>query len=151
MTSRSLRPGCGLVMRRQDTWLDLNLTMPQLRALVVVRQRQHLTVSDLADALSQRLPAVSALVTRLVRAGLVRRCEDPQDRRRVRLELTDHAETLLTAVDDRAFARFATILRQMSPQGRQALATALDELVQLLSPPAGEPDTRPVPPAHREG
>lgn len=131
-----------LVMQRQDAWLDLDITMPQLRALFAVRRRQPITVSDLADALGQRLAAVSALVTRLVRAGLLRRSEDPQDRRRIRLELTDHAERVLAAVDDRSAARFTAILGRMSPQGRQALATALDELIGLA---ATAPDTPPDP------
>jgi DNA-binding MarR family transcriptional regulator len=121
-----------LAIQRQDAWLDLDLTLPQLRALFVVRRRQPITVSDLADALGQRLAAVSALASRLARAGLLRRSEDPNDRRRVRLELTDHAERLLAAVDDRSAARFAAILGQMSPQGRHALAMALEELVRLL-------------------
>jgi DNA-binding MarR family transcriptional regulator len=139
-----------LAIQRQDAWLDLDLTLPQLRALFVVRRRQPLTVSDLADALGQRLAAVSALVTRLVRAGLLQRSEDPNDRRRVRLELTDHAERLLAAVDDRSAARFAAILGRMSPQGRQALAMALDELVRLLHDATDQPArSGPRPPPSR--
>lgn len=122
-----------LVLRRQDAWLELDLTMPQLRALLVVRQGQPLSVSEVAAALDQRLAAVSALVNRLVRAGLVRREEDPDDRRRVRLQLTDEAERTLTSMDDRAAERFAAILARMSPRGRRALNTALEELVELFS------------------
>jgi DNA-binding MarR family transcriptional regulator len=139
-----------LAIQGQDAWLDLDLTLPQLRALFVVRQRQPLTVSDLASALGQRLAAVSALVTRLARAGLLRRSEDPNDRRRVRLELTHHAERLLAAVDDRSAARFAAILGQMSPQGRHALAMALDELLRLLHD-ATDQHAQPGPRRHRKG
>jgi DNA-directed RNA polymerase specialized sigma24 family protein len=46
------------------------------------------------------------------------------DLRRVRLELTHHAERLLAALDDRSAARFAAILGQLSPQGRHSLAMA---------------------------
>lgn len=122
-----------LVMQRQDAWLDLDLTMPQLRALTVVRRRQPVTVSELAGELDQRLAAVSALVNRLVRAGLVTRAEDPDDRRRIRLGLSEDAERMLAGIDERAAARFTEVLGRMSPQGRRSLAAALDELVEILS------------------
>jgi DNA-binding MarR family transcriptional regulator len=122
-----------LVLRRQDAWLELDLTMPQLRALLVVRQHQPVSMSGVAKALDQRLAAVSALVNRLVRAGLVHREEDPDSRRRVRLRLTDEAERMLTQLDDRAAQRFSAIVARMSPQGREALNAALEELVELFS------------------
>ncbi|MGP4100067.1 MarR family winged helix-turn-helix transcriptional regulator [Nonomuraea sp. KM90] len=123
----------GLVLQQQDAWLELDLTMPQLRALFAVRRRSGCTVSELAESLGQRLAAASALANRLVRAGLLRHVPDQEDRRRVRLELTDDAEQMLSAVDRRSTDRFAAILGRMSPQGRDALTTALLELIELMS------------------
>jgi DNA-binding MarR family transcriptional regulator len=122
-----------LVMQRSDAWLNVDVTLPQLRALFLIGQRQPLTVSDLAALLDQRLAAVSALVTRLARAGWVRRSKDPTDRRRVLLALSEDGAALLRGVNDRSAVRFATVLARMSPQGRQHLAVALDELVGLFS------------------
>jgi DNA-binding MarR family transcriptional regulator len=125
----------GLVMRRSDAWLDLDITMPQLRALFCISRQQPMSVSALADALDQRLAAVSALVTRLVRAGLVQRAEDPHDRRRILLEVTGDGERMLTGVDNRAADRFEAVVAQMSPRGRHCMAVALGELIDLLSAP----------------
>jgi DNA-binding MarR family transcriptional regulator len=129
-----------LVMRRSDAWLDLDITMPQLRALFCISRQQPMSVSALADALEQRLAAVSALVTRLVRAGLVRRREDPDDHRRVLLEVTDRGARMVSGVDSRAADRFEAVLAQMSPRGRHCMAVALSELIDLLSaqPPSDE-------------
>jgi DNA-binding MarR family transcriptional regulator len=101
--------------------------------LFAVRRRAGCTVSELAEALGQRLAATSALAGRLARAGLLRRGDDQDDRRRIRLELTDDAERMLTAVDRRSADRFAAILGRMSKRGRDALAVALTELVDLMS------------------
>ncbi|MDN5856517.1 MAG: MarR family transcriptional regulator [Actinomycetia bacterium] len=120
-----------LVVQRPDTWADLDVTMPQLRVLFAVRRKQPISVSALADTLELRLAAASALVNRLVRAGLLHRSEDPRDRRRVLLALTDSAEQALTRVDERSTARFAAVLTRMSPEGRRHLAAALMELVHL--------------------
>jgi DNA-binding MarR family transcriptional regulator len=130
-----------LVMRRSDAWLDLDITMPQLRALRCIGRRQPMSVSALAEVLEQRLAAVSALVARLARAGLVQRSEDPDDHRRVLLEVTDEGERMLTGVDSRAEERFEAVLGQMSPHGRQCMAVALGELIDLLSAPPRDEGT----------
>jgi DNA-binding MarR family transcriptional regulator len=132
-----------LVLQRADTWLDVDVTLPQLRALFLVGQHQPVTVSDLAALLGQRLAAVSALVTRLARAGWVRRSEDPSDRRRILLRLSDEGVTLLQGLNDRSAARFAAVLARMSPQGRRHLAGALDELVRLAAEPDAAHDDDP--------
>jgi DNA-binding MarR family transcriptional regulator len=64
------------------------LTVPQLRALTWIRRKPGQGLSPLADHLGMSLPACSALVDRLVRAGLVERATDPTERRRIQLRLT---------------------------------------------------------------
>lgn len=123
------------MVQRPDAWADLDVTLPQLRVLFAVRHKQSISVSRLADALGLRLAAASALVNRLVRAGLLQRSEDPRDRRRVLLALTDSAEQALTRVDERSAARFAAVLTRMSPEGCRHLAGALKELVHLAEAP----------------
>ncbi|MFI6294649.1 MarR family winged helix-turn-helix transcriptional regulator [Nonomuraea sp. NPDC050790] len=122
-----------LALQRSDAWLDLDLTLPQLRVLFAVRRRDGCTVSELAETLGRRLAATSALVNRLVRAGLLDRVSDQDDRRRIRLRLTGEAEQMLTAVDRRSADRFAAVLGRMSVRGRAALAEALTELIDLVS------------------
>ncbi|TMS00267.1 MarR family winged helix-turn-helix transcriptional regulator [Nonomuraea basaltis] len=139
-----------LALQRSDAWLDLDLTLPQLRVLFAVRRRTGCTVSELAQTLGRRLAATSALANRLVRAGLLRRVSDQDDRRRIRLELTDEAEQMLTMVDQQSADRFAAILGRMSTQGRVALAGALSELIELVSSDLSEDPTPGADPHRRE-
>jgi DNA-binding MarR family transcriptional regulator len=64
------------------------LTVPQLRALTWIRRHPGQGLSPLADHLGMSLPACSALVDRLVKAGLLERSTDPSERRRIQLRLT---------------------------------------------------------------
>ncbi|GAA3017913.1 MarR family winged helix-turn-helix transcriptional regulator [Streptosporangium longisporum] len=130
-----------LTLQRSDAWLDLDLTLPQLRVLFAVRRRDGCTVSELSETLGRRLAATSALVNRMVRAGLLQRVSDADDHRRVRLRLTDEAERMLTTTDQRSADRFAAILGRMSAQGRAALAGALSELIELVSADLAEDRT----------
>ena len=74
------------------TWLRLDLTMAQFRALVVVNHRPGITVGELGCQLSIGQSAASLLVDHLVRRGLVARVEDPADRRRALLSCTPAGE-----------------------------------------------------------
>jgi DNA-binding MarR family transcriptional regulator len=69
----------------------LGLNRTDVRCLDIVEQRQRVTAGDLAAGARLTTGAVTAVLDRLEHAGYVRRVRDPQDRRRVLVELTDAA------------------------------------------------------------
>lgn len=75
--------------------LEHGLNRTDVRALVAImdaaRRGQALTAGALGSAVDLRSASVTALVDRLERAGHVRRVPDPEDRRRVSLEMSDAA------------------------------------------------------------
>ena len=75
-------------------WCDLELTMAQLKAFVVIGHDGPLAVSAVAEAMGTGRPAASAVVDRLVNVGLVVRAEDATDRRRTNVQLTDAGSEL---------------------------------------------------------
>ena len=76
-------------------WMDLPLTLPQLRVVFTVAHNQTSSVRQIARQLEIGEPTASYLIEKLVQAGLLRRSEDPADRRRVRVELTPAGEGLI--------------------------------------------------------
>src|SRR3954449_10422421 len=54
-----------------------------------IGQREPATLNEVARAVGRGAPAVSRSVDSLVRAGLVERTQDPDNRRRLALRLTD--------------------------------------------------------------
>src|SRR5215470_14883981 len=69
-------------------WLQTDMTVAQLRALFVVADFGPIPIGGVAARLGIGLPAASSLVDRLVDQGLVKRREDPADRRRTLAEPT---------------------------------------------------------------
>jgi DNA-binding MarR family transcriptional regulator len=61
------------------------------RCLDVLEERGPITAGELAATTGLSPGAITSLVDRLAGEGLVRRAPDPDDRRRVRIELTDAA------------------------------------------------------------
>jgi DNA-binding MarR family transcriptional regulator len=68
--------------------LGVNLT--DLHALNIVENRGGLTAGALAAEAGLTTGAVTGVIDRLERAGYARRVPDPADRRRVKIEVTDH-------------------------------------------------------------
>jgi len=70
---------------------EVGLTMQWYQALLVIKTYhagEHITVGELAEQLMIRDHSAAELVSRLVRAKLVRRKIDPQDRRRSLIVMT---------------------------------------------------------------
>ena len=78
-----------------SAWIDLQLTLPQFKMLVIISQAEFSTVGCIAEQLGIGEPTASYLVERLVKAGLVERAEDPLDRRKAKILVSSEGRTLL--------------------------------------------------------
>lgn len=86
-------------MRRMHTKMEMSMiygiTGSQFFVLKRIRERKRLTVSEAAENLGVSLSAITALVDRLVKTGMVTRTRDENDRRLVWLEITPEGEEVL--------------------------------------------------------
>ncbi len=69
---------------RLEAWVELGLTMTQLRVLFLLREENGASAGVLAERLRVTPSTVTRIVDRLVRHELVRREPDDGDRRLVR-------------------------------------------------------------------
>lgn len=99
-----------------------------LRALAV-RER---TASELARSLGVRLPTLTQLADGLVARGWIDRHDDPTDRRRVRLALTESGTEVYRSARECAEDRMAHILGFMHPSQTEALIKGLEALRSAL-------------------
>lgn len=112
------------------------VTLPQLRALVLVATRTSVNASAIAAALDIHPSNASRLLDRLVQAGLLDRQESPTDRRHVALTLTPRGSRLVASVMAHRRAAYLRILGTMGAAERRRLSRALEEFADA----AGEPD-----------
>lgn len=121
-----------LYARDTDAPELLELPLAQLRALNVLGndgEERTPTMGELADALGVALSTATQLAERIEKRGLARReHSDPDDRRVVRLGLTDDGRRLLAERRRRRHERLADALARMTPGQTQALVAALTPL-----------------------
>jgi DNA-binding MarR family transcriptional regulator len=113
---------------RIQAWSEDGLTVPQLRLLWTLRDEDGQPVGALAEHLGVNPSTITGHVDRLVRQGLVRREEDPDDRRVVRNYLTDEGAIVVTEVRRFAGAYVIKILNRLNDAEVERLAAALDDL-----------------------
>ena len=84
-----------LLMSSVPAWLDLQLTVPQLRTVFIIAHAESASVTQVAKRLGIGGPTASHLISKLVEAGLVERTEDQEDRRCMRVRLAPAGEVLI--------------------------------------------------------
>jgi len=85
-------------------------------------------MAALAEAVAVTAPTASRLCDRLVKKGLVRRRTDRNDRRQVRIGLTEAGRQLIDTVSTRRRREITDLLASIPPKTQRSVATALVEL-----------------------
>src|SRR5256885_17256228 len=84
----------GLKATMGQAWMEIDLTLPQMRTLLVLAEEGPLVIGQIAQRLGIGLSTGGHLVDRLVQAGLAERTEGVEDRRRTLGRLTPKGEDL---------------------------------------------------------
>jgi len=107
---------------------QLDLTAPQMHALLSLGNDAGLTMGELSRRGGISEKTMTGVVDRLEQAGHVRRERDPADRRLVRVVLTDQGRGLFEACDAHLAGRLRHFLALLEPDDRTALLRMLDRL-----------------------
>jgi DNA-binding MarR family transcriptional regulator len=121
---RASRALVGITVRALASVSD-EVTLPQLRTLVVVSLQGPQTVSALADRLDVHASTMTRMCSRLVARGLVARTPSALDRREVVIELTMPGQGLVDEVMEKRRREIDSIVRRMAPDEVDRVVSAL--------------------------
>lgn len=131
-------------------FVDVNLTMPQLKTLMSLYGNERATMGELAEALGASVSTLTGIVDRLVDHGLVARENDPHDRRVVVVRLTTEGTGLVDQIFLCARDRLGRVAAQLTDEelevvdrGFQLLAHAVHRATASVpvAPPSEEDPT----------
>jgi DNA-binding MarR family transcriptional regulator len=126
-----------------SVWMDLDLSMAQLKTLMTLYNRGPVSIGHIAECLGIGQPTASHLVDRLVQTQLVSRTEDPHDRRRTLAQLSPGGEELAERINQ---VRFRTLRRWLAQLDDATLAAylqssrALADVAKAETLPTSEPN-----------
>jgi len=114
-----------------EPWRKLDVPLAQLKSLFLIHIRGSLTVNALASSLGVTPGNVTSIVDRLVSQGLLKRTEDPEDRRLVLLELTDKGRTTVMDIHDTNRGHIKSLFEKMSMEDLEALYRGISALLAI--------------------
>ncbi len=137
VTLHASRGLLGVIARSVAQALE-EVSLPQLRALVLLATAGALRQGVVAERLGVHPSTFSRNVDRLVAGGWVRRDADPERRHAVRIAITDQGSALVERVSERRRAAIAEVLARVPADRRAAVLDGLAEFTAA----SGEPDPR---------
>jgi len=113
--------------------LDSRLSVPQFRCLNYIDRQPGCSLGAVAAFLGVTLPTASAMVDRLARAGHVHAASAADDRRRVRLTISDDGKAVLEQVREDARKELSAMFARRPADELQAISVGLAALKRALT------------------
>jgi DNA-binding MarR family transcriptional regulator len=125
-----------------------DLPLPQLRLLGMLERHGGARMSEVSEKLGVALSTATQIADRLTARGWVQRESDPEDRRVVRLALTQAGRQLAKERRSERRRRLRAMLSAIDPEARERAVAALEVLYQgARTLDAEDRETVPPPPA----
>ena len=121
-------------IRVQDyrPWVQIELTKEQLRVIFLLYHKGQSSPGEIALAFGVPKANVTSVIDRLVNKGLVSRHENPSDRRRYLLSLTDDGKNRVVRLREIRIATITRVLERMPDDALDSLVEGFGALTKAL-------------------
>lgn len=116
-----------------EDWVELDMTMAQLKTLFTLEYGGAATIGQTAERLGISLPTASHLIDRLVQGGFVERAEDPNDRRRTLATVSQKGSELTRRLRQGGRSSLFDWLSELDNDALSALETGMSRLAQVVA------------------
>ena len=117
-----------------DEWADLELTIPQIRALALLHQESQ-RMGSISNYLGSTLSSATSIIDRLVDKGLVERAPDPDDRRVVVCRLTPSGQEAVEQFWRIGRLRIVSLAEKLDTSELEKVVQAMEILYQATEVP----------------
>ena len=123
-------------------WLSVDLTMVQLKVLILLFTDGSTRVGNLASALGVSLASATGITDRLVQHGLIARGDDPEDRRAVVCSLSEKGREMVTRLWESGQTKSRSLLERIALPKLQIINKAIEIILDAAG--TMEQDVHPV-------
>ena len=100
--------------------------------IILSRQSEPITMGELSHALEVPLSSATRIVDWLVKNDYAMRLDDPEDRRIVRVTLTEAGLEIYRTINDFFLQRIESLLGQFTPQEKELLLSFLSRIIDTI-------------------
>ena len=124
---------------RNQAWLTVNLTMPQLKALMCVANNNGAPSGHIARRLGVGLSTITGIVDRLAEHDLITRQEDPDDRRVTMVRPTPRGRTLVDELTRYRDEAITALLSRLDDHQLEVVESAFIYMTDAATQMSNEP------------
>ena len=121
-----------IMVQDHRPWVQLELTKEQLRVIFLLYHKRQSSPGEIALAFGVPKANVTSVINRLVNKGLVSRHENPSDRRRYLLSLTDEGKSRVVRLREIKIATMTRVLERIPDDALDSLVKGLGALTKAL-------------------
>lgn len=131
----SLLHTVGSLTKRQqrEIMTNMDITPPQADALLALQEYGALAMGELCQKLGTACSTATDLIDRMERNGFVERVRDTNDRRVIRLKITDKGTEVIERVVEASRAHLTEQLQEMDLADKERLIQSLEQLQFMLT------------------
>ncbi len=111
-------------------WLKFDITMPQLKVVLLLHMTHSMRMSDIASALGVSLATATGVVDRLVERDIVQRESQPDDRRVVLCALSEKGQKMIGGLWQLSRDSIKELLDGMNSTQLESVTGALEAITQ---------------------
>ncbi|MEN8243054.1 MAG: MarR family transcriptional regulator [Chloroflexota bacterium] len=128
-----LQLGWATHRRLHQELAEFNLTVSQFAAMRALQEfDEGCSMSELAEAARQISATMTGIVDRLVEREIITRQRDPDDRRALRVSLTERGTGLLETIKEKKRVRLARFLEDLSPTERKDFVRMIGKYLEVV-------------------
>lgn len=130
---RLLRHVAVIIKKRgRDILKNFDITNPQFNALLTLRDNPDITMGELCEKLLLACSTATDLIDRMENNGYLERKRDSQDRRVIRLSITEKGKQVISEVIAARRRYVSSMLAKLSEEEKADLANSLEKLHSLM-------------------
>lgn len=111
---------------------ELDITFQQFMVMRFIYQKDCPKMTDLADDLKVTMGNVTTMIDRLIKQNYLIRKDDPEDRRIVRVCLTNKGKDLIKKAAEVRKKHMEIVLNKLSKEDRNSLFRIMEKLAQAI-------------------
>ncbi len=113
--------------------LEINFSQQHYTILKLLKENEHLFVTEIVDILSITKPQMTSLIDKLIFMGYVNRTNDINDRRKIFISLTEEGKTITAKANTAIENQMDNHLIQLTQQELESLKNGLLILQKMCS------------------
>ncbi|WP_369878584.1 MarR family transcriptional regulator [Bacillus sp. JNUCC-21] len=113
-------------------WMKLDMSMPQMKVLMLLNNHGTLKVSDIAEKMGASLSNTTGLLDRLEKLCFITRAPSEEDRRSVVVQLTENAKDIFRSLYQKGHVKLKRSLETLTAEEKQTVNQGLAILARAL-------------------